>query len=328
MKNYYSDLGLDTFEDNQEKIKDTYKTRTEELVEKYPSLKKPQEAFIKINEAFLVLSDVQIKKQYDYVLSTDIEDIDLLNQLTDKHNKAEQFVNDKINAFPKIKKKRKWLYYLGWGFGIFFVLLFISIIITSITKSQNEDRSIPISSQNIPNDWKNYSFDNFSVSMPPYLLYNGEADNTALNFHEYNGGSYAFVEVISDNKDNEEYGLISMIIYQNGISSSDQISYNQSPPITYNDKRLIKESLNSTFGEFGGTTSCDIIRWVKMNGINALEIPFTYSSLGSTMHGVAYSICNKDELVMIMTMSFDESASVVKNLSEKILSSFKWKHLK
>ena len=63
---------------------------------------------IAVNEAFLVLSDEELKKKYDYALSSNLVNEELLKLLAAKRQKAEQFINDKLSNAPKKRKKSKW----------------------------------------------------------------------------------------------------------------------------------------------------------------------------------------------------------------------------
>ena len=53
-----------------------------------------------LNEAFLVLSDVTLKREYDYYLSSNTENSELLDAISAKRKKAESFIRSKLaNSF-------------------------------------------------------------------------------------------------------------------------------------------------------------------------------------------------------------------------------------
>ena len=77
MKNYYNILGLSSYEDSQDVILAKYKEITARLRSQVLS-KDLKNQLIEVNEAFLVLSDKELKKKYDYSLSSNSQDNTLL----------------------------------------------------------------------------------------------------------------------------------------------------------------------------------------------------------------------------------------------------------
>lgn len=107
MKNYYDILGITPFEDNQDTILSAYKVLTlkfEKSLAQQDSTKHDnfsilKNNIIKLNEAFLVLSDRLLKIEYDKALcNNNFSNIE--NRITQKRNKASEFVNLKISE-PK-----------------------------------------------------------------------------------------------------------------------------------------------------------------------------------------------------------------------------------
>lgn len=62
---------------------------------------------IEVNEAFLVLSDKELKRKYDYSLSSNSQDTTLLSGISLKHERAVQFVSEKLDNAPKKRKKEQ-----------------------------------------------------------------------------------------------------------------------------------------------------------------------------------------------------------------------------
>ena len=100
MKNYYNILGLSSYEDSQDVILAKYKEITARLRSQVLS-KDVKNQLIEINEAYLVLSDGDIKKRYDYSLSSNSQDSTLLSSISSKHDRAVQFVSEKLDKAPK-----------------------------------------------------------------------------------------------------------------------------------------------------------------------------------------------------------------------------------
>lgn len=87
MKNYYNILGLSSYEDSQDVVLSRYKEMTAHLRSQVLS-KDVKNQLIDVNEAFLVLSDKELKRKYDYSLSSNSQDTTLLSAITLKHERA------------------------------------------------------------------------------------------------------------------------------------------------------------------------------------------------------------------------------------------------
>ena len=107
MKNYYNILGLSSYEDSQDVILAKYKEITARLRSQVLS-KDVKNQLNEVNEAFLVLSDKELKKKYDYLFSSNPQDTTLQSSISLKHDRAVQFVSEKLDNAPKKRKKNKW----------------------------------------------------------------------------------------------------------------------------------------------------------------------------------------------------------------------------
>lgn len=104
MKNYYDILGLSKFENNQDIILKAYKDHTATFQRSLYKESNIREHLIVLNEAYLVLSDVNLKNKYDYALSaSDFSTIK--DSLLEKHKQATDFILSKLPKAPQKKKK-------------------------------------------------------------------------------------------------------------------------------------------------------------------------------------------------------------------------------
>lgn len=87
MKNYYDILGLPSYEDSQDAILSSYKNSTNIMRDTIFDKKDVESKLIILNEAFLVLSDVTLKREYDYYLSSNTENSELLDAISAKRKK-------------------------------------------------------------------------------------------------------------------------------------------------------------------------------------------------------------------------------------------------
>lgn len=106
MKNYYDILGLPSYEDSQDAILSSYKNSTNIMRDTIFDKKDVESKLIILNEAFLVLSDVTLtdvtlKREYDYYLSSNTENSELLDAISAKRKKAESFIRSKLANIVK-----------------------------------------------------------------------------------------------------------------------------------------------------------------------------------------------------------------------------------
>lgn len=136
MKNYYSILGLSSYEDSQDVILAKYKEITAHLRSQVLS-KDVKNQLIEVNEAFLVLSDKELKRKYDYSFSSNSQDSTLLSDISLKHDRAVQFVSAKLDNAPKKRKKNKWPAIICG----FFLLSAIGTITRTCSQAYRQEKS-------------------------------------------------------------------------------------------------------------------------------------------------------------------------------------------
>lgn len=151
MKNYYDILGLSSYEDSQDVILDKYKEVTTQL-SSHVLDKDMRGQLIAVNEAFLVLSDEELKKKYDYALSSNLVNEELLKLLALKRQKAEQFINDKLSNAPKKRKKNKWPAIIC-GFFLLSALGTISRTCSHAYMQEKSSHADIVQSFSTPSDW-------------------------------------------------------------------------------------------------------------------------------------------------------------------------------
>lgn len=108
MKNYYDILGLPSYEDSQDAILSSYKNNENKMLSTISYKKDVESKLIILNEAYLVLSDVTLKRKYDYYLSSNTENSELQDAISAKREKAESFIQSELSKIPKKKKRSKW----------------------------------------------------------------------------------------------------------------------------------------------------------------------------------------------------------------------------
>lgn len=104
-KNYYDILGLDAYEDCQDVISARYRERTARLRARV-SDKGVKERLIELNEAFLTLSDPEVKKRYDSALRFKFADDELSRAVSAKRERAARFVSGEWGRLSRKKRKK------------------------------------------------------------------------------------------------------------------------------------------------------------------------------------------------------------------------------
>lgn len=146
MKNYYNILGLSSYE-----VLSKYREMTAHLRSQVLS-KDVKNQLIEVNEAFLVLSDKELKRKYDYSLSSNSQDTTLLAGITLKHERAAQFVSEKLDNAPKKRKKSKWPAILC-GFFLLSALGTVSRTCTQAYRQEKSSQAEIVEVFTAPSDW-------------------------------------------------------------------------------------------------------------------------------------------------------------------------------
>ncbi len=100
MTNYYDTLGLPDYENSQEAIKQAYKRGTQRLSEAATGNSNVAAQLIRLNEAFLVLSDVDLKQHYDYCLRYNLPSTYLEQAIEARRKRAKAFIESKLSTPP------------------------------------------------------------------------------------------------------------------------------------------------------------------------------------------------------------------------------------
>lgn len=105
MTNYYDTLGLPDYESSQEAIKQAYKRGTQRLSEAATGNSNVAAQLIRLNEAFLVLSDVDLKQHYDDCLRYNLPSTYLEQAIEARRKRAKAFIESKLSTPPPSQEK-------------------------------------------------------------------------------------------------------------------------------------------------------------------------------------------------------------------------------
>lgn len=107
MNQYYEILGLPILENDQNVILKAYREATLKIVQSSVGQYIKVDKLISINEAYLVLSDLQLKKKYDCLL--EIQFFRIMDEIKAKKEQAKQFVlsieKERHNEIMRLKRQ-------------------------------------------------------------------------------------------------------------------------------------------------------------------------------------------------------------------------------
>ncbi len=331
MKNYYDILGLSKFEKDQDVILCAYKDKTQSLSGSLYKVDNVQGQLIDLNEAYLVLSDVQIKTRYDYILSTSSSDTILDKDIEEKRSKAEKFILSKLPSPPK--KKRKNL--LPAILCALFLFSGLGTIVSTCSRSYFESKpyATNLGTYNPNEDWMCYDFLNsYSISIPPTMELRTEYDEYTrlLNNNLFTVSSDVTVfqpkglSSLSHEAINR-YGRVMTEYYKlspGEVESHDEVSY-----ITEEDRIAFKELVDAELGYYT-YTEYPTFRWVNLGDANAIEATYKRTGERGSVTCRLYLIPNYDEMVKIIVSYRDYEDEMWKLDLSNVIRTFKWKNPK
>lgn len=328
MKNYYDILGLPSYEDSQDAILSSYKNSTNIMRDTIFDKKDVESKLIILNEAFLVLSDVTLKREYDYYLSSNTENSELLDAISAKRKKAESFIRSKLANTPKKKKRSKWPAILCG----FFLLSALGTIMKTCTQASLEYSSAPSQELGsfVPNsEWRRYEIANsFSISIPQSLeLRHDYDDYTKLlknNHLAISNADAVFQQSNLADLSPEAYNTYCRVLVEHYDFSPGEVErHNQTSYITAEDKKNFKEMVDAELGPYS-YVDIPTFQWVDISGTKALEAKYRRTGDKGIVVCRLYLLPNYNEMVKMITSYRESDESIWKSDLENVIRTFKW----
>lgn len=255
MKNYYSILGLSSYEDSQDVILAKYKEITAHLRSQVLS-KDVKNQLIEVNEAFLVLSDKELKRKYDYSFSSNSQDSTLLSDISLKHDRAVQFVSAKLDNAPKKRKKNKWPAIICG----FFLLSAIGTITRTCSQAYRQEKSSHaeiVEDFTTPSDWSEYKIAGaMTISVPNTMELRKDYDDytkwMSNNIGVLNSADAVFQQKNLSEMSDDAYQTYARVLIQHfSFSPADVEHYYESPGLTSEDYRNLREMVDEEIKPLG-----------------------------------------------------------------------------
>lgn len=327
MKNYYNILGLSSYEDSQDVILDRYREVTTQL-RVHVLDKDMSKQLVDVNEAFLVLSDKELKKKYDYALSNNTENEELLSLLATKREKAEHFINDKLSNVPKKHKKNKWPAIIC-GFFLLSALGTISRTCSLAYMQEKSSRAEAVNTFIAPSDWTEYKIDNaISLSVPNTMELRNDYDDytqwMSNNLGVLSSADAVFQQKELSSMSEDAYNTYARVLIQHFSFSPDEVEHHyESPGLVSEDYRNLNEMVDEEIKPY---TYIDrpTWRWIDINGTKAIEGSYRRNGDDGPVKCKIYLLSNYSEMAKIIVTFREKDGDRWASDLDNVIRTFKW----
>ena len=331
MKNYYNILGLSSYEDSQDVILAKYKEITARLRSQVLS-KDLKNQLIEVNEAFLVLSDTELKKKYDYSLSSNSQDNTLLSSISLKHDRAIQFVSDKLDNAPKKRKKNKWPAIIC-GFFLLSALGTVSRTCTQVYRQEKSSHAEIVETFITPAEWSEYKIaDAMTISVPNTMELRKDYDDytqwMSNNIGVLSSADAVFQQKNLSEMSDDAYQTYARVLIQHySFSPADVEHHYESPRLTSEDYRNLREMVDEEIKPY---TYIDTPtwRWIDINGTKAIEGSYRRNGENGSVKCKIYLLSNYSEMVKIIITFREKDSQQWESDLNHVIQTFKWDTLR
>lgn len=327
MKNYYNILGLSSYEDSQDVILSKYRELTAHLRSQVLS-KDVKNQLIEVNEAFLVLSDKELKRKYDYSLSSNSQDTTLLSGITLKHERAVQFVSEKLDNAPKKRKKSKWPAILC-GFFLLSALGTVSRTCTQAYRQEKSSQAEIVEVFTAPSDWSEFNIDGaIKISVPNSMELRNDYDDytqwVSNNLGILSSADAVFQQKNLSKMSDDSYQTYARVLIQHySFSPADVEHHYESPGLTEEDYHNLCEMVDEEIKPYFYVET-PTWRWIDINGTKAIEGIYRRNGENGPVKCKFYLLSNYDEMVKMIISYRESDSSFWESDLENVIKTFKW----
>lgn len=328
MKNYYNILGLSSYEDSQDVVLSRYKEMTAHLRSQVLS-KDVKNQLIEVNEAFLVLSDKELKRKYDYSLSSNSQDTTLLSGITLKHERAAQFVSEKLDNAPKKRKKSKWPAILC-GFFLLSALGTVSRTCTQAYRQEKSSQPEIIETFTVPSDWSEYNIDDAMTIFVPNSMelrkdYDDYTQWISNNIGLLNSADAVFQQKNLSEMSDDAYQTYARVLIQHySFSPADVEHHYESPGLTAEDYSNLREMVDEEIKPYTYVDT-PTWRWIDINGTKAIEGSYRRNGENGPVKCKFYLLSNYSEMAKIIITFREKDGRQWESDLNNVIRTFKWK---
>lgn len=328
IKNYYDILELPSYEDSQDVILSSYKNGTKKLRDTIFDKADVENMLVLLNEAFLVLSDTELKRLYDYCLSSNSENSDLTEAILSKRAKAKSFIQSKLANAPKKKKRSKWPAILCG----FFLLSALGSISKMCVRALLESSSAPYEERGhfYPDSgWSRYEIANsFSIYIPQTMELRQDSAQYTMslkdNYFAINCADAVFQQAGLSNLSSEAFNTYCRVIIERYSFSPGEVErHDQTSYITAEDKNNLKEIVDAELGPYS-YVEMPSYQWISIGGTKAVEAKYRRSGKNGPTVCRLYLLSNYNEAVKMIVSYREADANYWKTDMANIVRTFKW----
>lgn len=331
MTNYYDTLGLPDYESSQEAIKQAYKRGTQRLSEAATGNSDVAAQLIRLNEAFLVLSDVDLKQHYDDCLRYNLPSTYLEQAIEARRKRAKAFIESKLSTPPPLRKKRPMSTPVKVIIVVAVAMLcarLINIVHSAVNSAQRAS-AVELGSYVPDGDWNRYELDNaFSIYIPGTMelkaIYEPFVTPMGSNFTAIDNDEAVFLRgqrFMSANNGHDTYCCVT-IFHATG-TPGDAESHNQAPDITPDDKEALRPFIDHEVPPYS-LIEQPSYRWVDIAGTKAIEASYSRTSDDGPVICRLYLLQNYDEIAKVVVAYREKDADLWKADLDKVISTFEW----
>ena len=285
---------------------------------------------IEVNEAFLVLSDKDLKRKYDYSLSSNTQDTTLLSGIALKHERAVKFVSEKLDNAPKKRKKNKWPAILC-GFFLLSALGTVSRTCTHAYRQEKSSQPEIIETFTVPSDWSEYNIDDaMTISVPNSMELRKDYDDYT-QWMSNSIGVLSSADAVFQQKNLSEmsedaYQTYARVLIQHySFSPADVEHYYESPGLTAEDYRNLREMVNEEIKPYTYVDTPEW-RWIDINGTKAIEGVYRRNGDNGSVKCKFYLLSNYSEMAKIIITFREKDSRRWESDLNNVIRTFKWKN--
>lgn len=289
-----------------------------------------KEQLIEVNEAFLVLSDKELKRKYDYSLSSNSQDTTLLSGITLKHERAAQFVSEKLDNAPKKRKKSKWPAILC-GFFLLSALGTVSRTCTQAYRQEKSSQAEIVEVFTAPSDWSEFNIDGaIKISVPNTLELRKDYDDytqwMSNNIGVLSSADAVFQQKNLSEMSDDAYQTYARVLIQHySFSPADVEHHYESPGLTAEDYRNLREMVDEEIKPYTYVDT-PTWRWIDINGIKAIEGSYRRNGDNGPVKCKFYLLSNFSEMAKIIITFREKDSRRWESDLNSIIRTFKWEN--
>lgn len=341
LKDYYSILGIQYGEDNHNTILNAYKSMSAKL---HPNKYKKgdcKDRTLEINEAYLILTDPIVKKQYDdyYMAQTKGFDVSssyyFLSMLNPKLDQAKTYTEDFFQKYERYKSRKQ---KTSWFSGCLVAFLILSAIgqgIKGCVQGIQEASPPPaqkisqLSSYSTPPNWSTYNIMNaFSISIPNTMEVRKEDDpytKLLTNNHiAISNADVVFQQRELSQMTESGYSTYCRVLISYAEDYSDEyLRHDETEEFNSETKKVFDELVEQEVAPYT-MIGYPSYKWIDINGTKAVQSSYRRNGDFGPVNCKMYILFNYHEMTKIIIAYRENDSELWSEDMGNVIKTFKW----